>query len=127
MKQRVEANPLTNMSSPTIKKFFWQNIIYRYGVPRQITIDNAKYFDSTMLKDFCQQVRTNATFTFVYHPQSNGVVERANTLIFEAINKVLKGKKKSKWVEVMPRAVWSHNTTVSQGDKLCTIPIDVWG
>jgi hypothetical protein len=113
MKQRVEANPLMNIGSATIKKFFWQNIIYRYGVLRQITVDNAKYFDSRMLKDFCQQIRTKATFTFVYHPQSNGVVERANTLIFETIKKVLKGKKKSKWVEVMPRAVWSHNTTVS--------------
>jgi hypothetical protein len=39
-------------------------------------------------------------------------VERANTLIFDAIKKILEGEKKGKWVEVMPRAVWSHNTTV---------------
>jgi hypothetical protein len=38
-------------------------------------------------------------------------VERANALIFEAIKKILEGEK-GKWVEVMPRAVWSHNTTV---------------
>jgi hypothetical protein len=54
------------------------------------------------------------TFTSVYHPQSNGTVERANALIFEAIKKILEGKKKGKWVEVMTRAVWSHNTTVSR-------------
>jgi hypothetical protein len=51
-------------------------------------------------------------FASVYHPQSNGSVERANTLIFEAIKKILEGEKKGKWAEVMPRAVWSHNTTV---------------
>jgi hypothetical protein len=51
-------------------------------------------------------------FASVYHPQSNGAVERANTLIFEGIKKILKGEKKGKWAEVMPRAVWSHNTTV---------------
>jgi hypothetical protein len=33
-------------------------------------------------------------------------------LIFEAIKKILDGEKKGKWVKVMPRAVWSHNTTV---------------
>jgi hypothetical protein len=33
-------------------------------------------------------------------------------LIFEAIKKILEGEKKGKWAEVMPRAVWSHNTTV---------------
>jgi hypothetical protein len=29
----VEVKPITNITSTTIQKFFWQNIIYRYGVP----------------------------------------------------------------------------------------------
>jgi hypothetical protein len=33
-------------------------------------------------------------------------------LIFEAVKKILEGEKKGKWTEVIPRAVWSHNTTV---------------
>jgi hypothetical protein len=65
-----------------------------------------------MFKDFCQQVRTKVTFSSVYHPQSNDAVERANALIFEAIKKILECKKRGKCVEVMPRAVWSHNTPV---------------
>jgi hypothetical protein len=108
----VEAKPITNITSATIQKFLWQNIICRYGVPQQITVDNAKYFDSAMFKDFCHQIRTEVSFTSVYHTQSNRVVERANALIFEAIKKILEGEKKGKWVEVMPRVVWSHNTTV---------------
>jgi hypothetical protein len=35
-----------------------------------------------------------ATFTSVYHPQSNGAIERANALVFEAIKKILEGEKK---------------------------------
>jgi hypothetical protein len=84
-----------NITSATIKKFFWQNIICRYGVPQQITIDNAKYFDSDMFKDFFHQVGTKVAFTSVYHPQSNGVVERANALIFKAIKKIIEGEKKA--------------------------------
>jgi hypothetical protein len=53
-------------------------------------------------------------FTSVYHPQSNGTVERANALIFEVIKKILEGEKKGKWPEVMPRAVWNHNMTISR-------------
>jgi hypothetical protein len=90
----IEAKPLTNMSSTSIKKFFWQNIICQYGVPRQITVNNAKYFDNAMFKEFCQQIDTKVAFTSMYHPQSNGAVERANSLIFEAIKKILEGKKK---------------------------------
>jgi hypothetical protein len=108
----VEVKPVTNVSSATIQKFFWQNIIYSYGVPQPITVDNAKYFDSGMFKDFYHKVGTKVSFTYEYHPQSNGAVERANAVIFEAIKKILEGEKKGKWVEVMPRVVWSHNTIV---------------
>jgi hypothetical protein len=108
----VKAKLVTNITFATIQKFIWQNIICCYGVPEQITIDNAKYFDSAMFKDSCHQIGTKVSFTFVYHSQSNGAVERANALIFEAIKKIPKGQKKGKWAELMPRAVWSHNTTL---------------
>jgi IS30 family transposase len=100
------------VSSAAIKKFFWRSIIYRYGVPRHITVDNTKYFDNAMFKEFCQQISTKVAFASVYHPQSNGVVEKANSLIFQAMKKILEGEKKGKWAEVMPMAVWSHNTIV---------------
>jgi hypothetical protein len=108
----IEAKPLTNVSSATIKKFFWQNIICRYGVPKHITVENTKYFDNAMFKELCQQIGTKVAFASVYHPQSNGAVERANSLIFKAMKKILEGEKKGKWAEVMPTVVWSHNITV---------------
>jgi hypothetical protein len=77
-------------------------------------VDNAKCFDSDMFKDFCHQVAMKVTFASVYHPQSNGVVQRANSLIFEGIKKILEGEKKVKWAKVIPKAVWSHNTIVSR-------------
>jgi hypothetical protein len=42
-------------------------------------------------------------FTSVDHPQSNGSVKSANGLVFGAIKKILKGEKKGKWAEVMPK------------------------
>jgi hypothetical protein len=114
----VEAKPIANVTSSTIQKCFWQNIICRYEVPQQITIDNTKYFDSVMFKDFCHQVGTKVSFASVYYPQSNGAVERANALNFEAIKKILEGEKKGKWAEVMHRAIWSH--------QLHPIPVIVW-
>jgi hypothetical protein len=122
----VEAKPVTHITSATIQNFFWQNIICHYRVPQQIIVDNVKYFDSTMFKYFCHQIKMKVSFTFVYHSQSNGEMERANALIFEAIKKILEGEKKGKWVEgekkgkwveVMPRAVWSHKTTVCRASS----------
>jgi hypothetical protein len=50
----------------------------------------------------------------VYHPQFNGAVERANGLIFSGIKKCLFDQKKGKWVDELPKVIWSHNTTVSR-------------
>ena len=50
----------------------------------------------------------------VYHPESNGAVERANKIIFSAISKTLLNLRNGKWVDELPRVVWSQNTTVSR-------------
>jgi hypothetical protein len=68
-----------------------------------------------MFKEFCQQIGMKVAFVSVYHPQSNGAVEKANSLIFKAMKKILEGEKKGKWAEVMSTAVWSYNTTVCRG------------
>jgi hypothetical protein len=36
----------------------------------------------------------------MYHPQSNGAVEWAKALIFEAIKKILEGEKMDMWVKM---------------------------
>jgi hypothetical protein len=46
----VEAKPLANIKVSTIQKFFWQNIICRFGVPRELTVDNGKQFDCDTFK-----------------------------------------------------------------------------
>jgi transposase InsO family protein len=88
-----------------LKRFFWQNIICWFRVPREITIDNAKQFDCHLFKNFCYQIGVEAAFASVYHPQSNGAVEKANTLIFTAIMKILENQLKGKWTEELPRAI----------------------
>jgi hypothetical protein len=92
----IEVKPLINITSITIKRFFWQNIICRFGVAKEIIVDNAKQFDSNLFKEFCYQIGTEVAFASVYHPQSNGAVERANTLIFTSIKKVLRGPNEGK-------------------------------
>jgi transposase InsO family protein len=110
----VEAKPLANIKATTIQKFFWQNIVCRVGVPRELTVDNGKQFDCYTFKEYCKTLGTHAKFSSVYHPQSNGAVERANGLIFSGIKKCLFDQKKGKWVDELPKVIWSHNTTVSR-------------
>jgi transposase InsO family protein len=77
----------------------------RFGVPFELTVDNGKQFDSQDFKDFCFSIGTKLAFASVYHPQSNGVVERANGKIFTAVKKMLLDDKKGKWADLLPEAV----------------------
>jgi hypothetical protein len=83
----IEAKRLVNITAAGLRRFFWQNIVCHFGVPRKTIVDNAKQFDCHIFKDFCHQMRVKAAFTSVYHPQSNEAVEKANALIFIAIKR----------------------------------------
>jgi len=110
----IEAKPLATITSKTIKKFFWQNIICRFGVPRTLIVDNGKQFDLDKFKEFCRSIGTKIAFASVYYLESNGAVERANRVIFSTISKTLFNLRKGKWVEELPKVVWSYNTTASR-------------
>ena len=92
----VEAKPLINITSKAVQKFFWQNITCRFRVPKELTVDNGKQFDSQPFREFCRSIGTRLMFALVYHPQSNGAVERANGVIFTSIKKCLFDPKKGK-------------------------------
>jgi len=50
-------------------------------------------------------VGTKVIFASVYHPQSNGAVERANGIIFGSIKKCLFDQKKGKWADELPKVI----------------------
>jgi hypothetical protein len=104
----IEARAVSTITSKTAQKFFWQNIVCRFGVPSELTVDNDKQFDS---QDFCLSIGTKLAFASVYHPQSNGGVVRANDRIFTAIKKRLLDDKKGKWADQLPEVVWALNMT----------------
>jgi ribonuclease HI len=52
----IEAKPVQTITSRIIQKFFWKNIVCRFGVPYQLTVDNGKQFDCEEFRNFCFQL-----------------------------------------------------------------------
>jgi transposase InsO family protein len=77
----IETKALATITSTMIQKFFWQNIICYFGVPKSLTIDNGTQFNSKAFRTFCSQVGTHMHFALIRHSESNGLVERANGII----------------------------------------------
>jgi transposase InsO family protein len=83
-------------------------------VPKAITVDNETQFDAETFKTFCSQIGTKIHFASVRHPESNGLVERANGIIITGIMKSIFNQPKGKWPDELIKVVWNHNTVVSR-------------
>jgi hypothetical protein len=83
-------------------------------VPKSITVDNGTQFDAETFKIFCNQIGTKIHFASVRHPESNGLVERANGIIITKIMKLIFNQPKGKWPDELIKVVWNHNTIVSR-------------
>jgi hypothetical protein len=83
-------------------------------VPKVITVDNGTQFDAKAFKEFCDQIGTKIHFASVRHPESNGLVERANDIIMTRIMKLIFNQPRGKWPDELIKVVWSHNTTISR-------------
>jgi transposase InsO family protein len=110
----IEAKPLATITSVTVQKFFLQNIVYHFGVPKAITVDNGTQFDVNAFKEFCDRIGTKIHFASVRHPESNGLVERANGIIMTGIMKLIFNQPRGKWPDELIKVVWIHNTTISR-------------
>jgi transposase InsO family protein len=83
-------------------------------VLKAITVDNGTQFDAEAFKDFCDRIGTKIHFASVRHPESNGLVEKANGIIMTGIMKLIFNQPRGKWSNDLIKVVWSHNTTTSR-------------
>ncbi|GJS93630.1 reverse transcriptase domain-containing protein [Tanacetum coccineum] len=113
----IEAKAVATITGNQVKKFVWDNIVCRFGLPGEIISDNGKQFSDNPFKDWCEKLNIAQRFASVKHPQSNGLVERANRSLGEGIKARL-GEGNKNWIEELPHVLWAHRTMIksSHGD-----------
>jgi transposase InsO family protein len=79
----IEAAPVTTQDSTAVVNFI-KLIVFHFGVPHIIIMDNGTKFTSKEFKDYREGMGIKLNFVSVVHPQTNEQVEKANGLIFTA-------------------------------------------
>jgi transposase InsO family protein len=107
----VEAIPLREVKSDNVINFLERHIIYRFGIPRRITSDNAKAFKSNKMQMFIAKYNITWNYSTGYYPQANDIVEAFN----KTLGKILKKtdtKNRRDWHDRLFEALWAYRVTV---------------
>ncbi|GJY42976.1 reverse transcriptase domain-containing protein [Tanacetum coccineum] len=88
----------------------------RFGLPGKIVSDNGKQFRDNPFKDRCEKLCIRQCFASMKHPQTNGLVERANISLGEGIKARLDERSKD-WIEELSHVLWSHRTMIKSSNE----------
>ena len=106
----VEEEPITTITEAKISSFVWKNIIYRFGVPHVIILDNGKQFDNPKFRKFYQDLRIKNHYSSPRHPQANSQIEVMNKSLLKIIKTRLE-EVKGAWSKELPNVFWVYRTT----------------
>nr|GEW48571.1 reverse transcriptase domain-containing protein [Tanacetum cinerariifolium] len=82
-KKWIEAKAVATITDGQVKKFVWDNIVCRFGLPGEIVSDNGKQFSDNQFK-YCLR---------------EGIKARL-------------GEGNKNWVEELPHVLWAHRTVI---------------
>lgn len=104
-----EARAIPNAKASSVVSFFYEDIICRHGCPKEILTDRGTHFVNEMLDSLCNTLGVKHKLSTAYHPQTNGLVERFNRTLCEALAKYA-GEKKDDWDLYLPSVLFAYRT-----------------
>ena len=106
----VEAEPLNTISSRSIQKFLWRNIVYQFSIPRVLVLDNGRQFADSSLQSWCSEFGIRQHFTSIGQPQINGQIENVNRTILHGLKTRIESARTG-WIDDLPTFFWACRTT----------------
>ena len=75
------------------KRFFWKNIITRFGIVHTLISDNGFQFNSKAFRRYCCDLSITNKYSTLAYPQGNGQAEVVNKVIMNELKKRLDNAK----------------------------------
>ena len=104
----TEAKALREATAEKVVEYLYRDIICRHGCPKIILSDRGLHFDNKMVEGLCMKFKIKHHMSSPYHPQTNGLVERFNRTLCEALAKV--SEEENRWDEHIEPVLFAYRT-----------------
>uniref|UniRef100_A0A5S6QK16 RNA-directed DNA polymerase n=1 Tax=Trichuris muris TaxID=70415 RepID=A0A5S6QK16_TRIMR len=112
----VEAETVPDTSTEKVAMFLLNNVILRHGTPNKMITDRGTAFTSGRMVEVLEALGIQHGMTTAYHPQTNGLVERANRTLTGILAAYVDASHQ-KWDELVPFATFAMNTSEQESTK----------
>lgn len=107
----AEAMPTYKNDSDTTALFLFNQVISRFGVPREIVTDHGSHFQNQLMSELASKLGFRQEHSSPYYPQANGQVEAVNKTLKKILQRTI-DKNRSNWHVMLYSALWAYRTSV---------------
>ena len=107
---------MSNIRNIDAKKFVWNNIVTRFGIPPPLISDNGLEFESKVFRRYYFELGIRNRYSTPAYPQGNEQAEAINKVIVNGLKKRL-DVAKGKWVDELPHVLWTYRTTLRRSTR----------
>jgi hypothetical protein len=107
----VITKAVKDCTATTAVEFLTNDVILKYGTPTCILTDNGTHFTAQVMNNLYQKLGVTHLYTTVYHPQTNGQIERFNATMDGKIA-ALCNEQRTNWDDMLQFVTFNYNTSI---------------
>ncbi|XP_025647636.1 uncharacterized protein [Arachis hypogaea] len=129
-KVQVETIPIRTNDANVVLPFVRNNIICRFGSPREIVSDQGLHFCNKRIERLMKKYGIIHKVATAYHPQTNGQAEVSNLEIKRILERIVKPNRKD-YSAKLTNALWAYQMAyktpigMSPFRLVCHLPVEV--
>lgn len=84
----VNIYPIKDKMAKTVADLIFRNYVCQHGMPETLHSDQGREYEAEVVQELCVMLGIEKSRTTPYHPQGNGMIERFNETLKNAVAKV---------------------------------------
>ena len=104
-----EAKAVKEATAKEVSTFIYEEIICRHGCIEKLLSDRESHFNNQIIQELTKKFGIKHRFSTPYHPKTNGLVERFNKTLCEALAKL--GDERKNWDEFIAPTLFAYRTS----------------